>query len=39
MELLLGGDVLKKISLAIKSSEFPFTEKEIWRALVHMTKG
>lgn len=39
MELLQGGDVLKKITSAIKYNEYPFTEKDIWRALVHMTKG
>jgi hypothetical protein len=39
MELLLGGDVLKKINTALKLSTFPFSEKDIWKALVHMTKG
>jgi NIMA (never in mitosis gene a)-related kinase len=39
MELLSGGDVLKRISSAIKKDQYPFTEKEIWRALVHTTKG
>ncbi|CAD8144438.1 unnamed protein product [Paramecium pentaurelia] len=37
MELLSGGDVYKKISQARGST--PFTEMDIWRALIHITLG
>ncbi|CAD8137232.1 unnamed protein product [Paramecium octaurelia] len=37
MELLSGGDVYKKISQARGST--PFSEMDIWRALIHITLG
>ena len=38
MEFAAGGDILRKINHHIKSRT-RFSEDEIWKALVHMTKG
>jgi NIMA (never in mitosis gene a)-related kinase len=38
MEYASGGDILKRINDHIKKRT-RFTEDEIWKALVHMTKG
>jgi hypothetical protein len=39
MELLSKGDVQKRINAAIKKREPSFSEADIWKAIVHMTKG
>ena len=38
MEFAAGGDVLKKINDCQKSNKF-IPENEIWKALLHMTRG
>jgi len=38
MEFAGGGDIQKKVNEHIKNNTF-FSEKEIWKALIHMTRG
>ena len=38
MEIAEEGDLLKKTQYHIKNKSY-FTENEIWKALIHMTKG
>ncbi len=38
MEYAGGGDILKKINECTKNHSF-IPENEIWKALIHMTKG
>lgn len=38
MEYAAGGDILRRINQHIKSKT-RYSEDEIWKALVHMTKG
>lgn len=39
MELLSKGDVQKRINNALRKVEPPFSEADIWKAMVHMLKG
>ncbi|KAM3133112.1 G2-specific serine/threonine protein kinase [Paramecium bursaria] len=38
MELLPGGDVQRRINQALKGGP-PFTEQDIWKALIHLVRG